>query len=161
MRLLRWPAVVQVKLHCPQPDGHSPEWVCTWIFKVLIFLMRQPHNRQKGRWLEFHPSCLAFCKVVGLPTIWVEFQPGRLRVQLWWWQDYSILKKSFIFWALMISNSKMKKSNGVQKGNVHSKVSQNEFSPMWWLVFQPPDCAKNANLAKIPRRCEAFSFELP
>ena len=144
----------------------TTRWSLSWMglhvnLKVWSFLMRQPHNRQKGRWLEFHPSCLAFCKVVGLPTIWVEFQPGILRVQLWWWQDYSILKKSFIFWALMISNSKMKKSNGVQKGNVHSKVSQNEFSPMWWLVFQPPDCAKNANLAKIPRRCEAFSFELP
>ena len=161
MRLLRWPAVVQVKLHCPQPDGYSPEWVYTWIFKVLIFLMRQPHNRQKGRWLEFHPSCLAFCKVVGLPTIWVEFQPGILRVQLWWWQDYSILKKSFIFWASMIWNSKMKKSNGVQKGNVHSKISQNEFSRCDGWFSNHQIVQKNANLAKIPRRCEAFSFELP
>ena len=94
---------------CCAGEVTSPttRWSLSWMglhvnSKVWSFLMRQPHNRQKGRWLEFHPPCLAICKVVGLPTIWVEFQPGILRVQLWWWQDYSILKKSFIFWASMI-----------------------------------------------------------
>ena len=67
MRLLRWPAVVQVKLHCPQPDGSSPEWVCTWIFKVWIFLMRQPHNRKGGGWNFTH---------LALPSVkWLDYQP--------------------------------------------------------------------------------------
>ena len=55
----------------------------------------------------------------------------------------------------------MKKSNEVQKGNVHSKISQNEFSRCDGWFSNHQIVQKNANLAKIPRRCEAFSFELP
>ena len=61
----------------------------------------------------------------------------------------------------MILNSKMKKSNGFQKGNVHSKISQNEFSRCDGWFSNHQIVQKMQILQKSPEDVKLFHLNSP